>query len=1101
MLAPAVPGAASPTSPTDTSNLTIEKYLLEGGPLLVGGSYSALFSIQVHNSGVSDATAVVMNDALDSGLIQESLQPAVAGKAVCAGSTCTIATLAAGETVELLQRVQVDPSAAIGTYYTKACLGVTPAAPLGPAGVVYSSGPGIAAPPATLGSYSMTAFPADGRPTGNYSPLITSVPGPTGDLLLSLGATHYKSGTGPAYWNMWGHGYTGDVYAIHPPNPLVLTLPPNTGAFYLYLSPNISGTPYNFTVVTDGGVSSGAVPVASPSGARYFGFYSNAGSPLQTLTITMSPFTLFGYGVGEFAIADYQNCAASEIDVTAQADVWVEVSGPAGAAPDAAWVYTVTAHNDGPSAAANVHASATLPAGLSTAGALSWTLPSLEPGASHSWTVSATLDSAACPGGPFLVHAAVQSDMFDPVLSNNTDDWITALKPATTLTLSKASSPGPAVAGSTVNFNLTVSNTGLGCAWDVLAMEDLGFAGNPTGLVVERYSSTSTQATNVPADGVWYTCSTAGDCRRAAPLPPGISDTLALTVRLPASTPAGAYQNRASLTWTGASLAATATAGYNVTTQADLAVSVMDLSDPVQPGQGLVYQITAVNHGPSDAAGVVVTDQLDAALAFAAASPGCVYQAAGHQVLCTLGTLPAGGTATLLVAGTVGSLPGGTLLNNQAAVADQAASPAFDPLGDNNLAAAGTTVQQEAVLGADLSISKTTAVTSATAGNAVTYQMVVSNAGPLNASGIEVQDLLPDGTRLVSISANNPDFLAEYCHQGGGCYLGRLVVGHQARITVTLQLDEALAAGTLVNQAVVTAIQVDDVPGDNLAAAGIEVIPLPRVDLALVKRATATVPAGGPIDYTLEVWNHGDGLVNGAMVSDALPADVSFVSASPACSYAAGTHSLACSLEPLAAGASAVLTVTTQLHNDVAVGASVENNATVSVPGAIDLQPADNRDSADTSVVELVDLALSLSGPVSANAGDEVVFTLLVTNTGPSTARSVTIRDLLPAGLQLLEATVQLEDLPAQTCEGAVCLVGDMDAGQVAQVTVKALVDANLPEQVYLSNQAVVFCHSVESTLANNTGSSDLLVLRQRHYLYMPLIINIPLPPPWQKGN
>ncbi len=1081
LLATAGPAAARPALQTGASGLTIEKHLLSG-ELQVGGD-PALFSIRVTNAGPSDATNVQVQDILDPALDLLSLVPGPGQAAVCAADACTVATLPAGETVELYARVQARADTAPGSYTNQACL-------LQPV-VLFSAGPGAGAPPATLGPYTMTPFPADTQP---LSTNVSSVAGPTGDLGFSPALSHYRIGQG---WGTWSHGYTGDVYLPRTATQVVLTLPPDTGAFYLYVEPDFGLL--TITATAQDGATSGPVQVNGASGARYFGFYSLSRAPLTSITVSAAN----AFAVGEFGIAPAafhpggvpSLCASAALDVEAQADVWLELSGPAGAVPGAAWSYTVTAHNNGPAPAGSLQASVSLPAGLSTTGPLAWPLPSLAPGASQTWTVQAELDSSTCPGGPFRLQAAITAATLDPDLSNNTQGWTTALQPAAALRVAKAltyPAGGPAIAGQVADFTLTIQNTGPGCAQDVVVMEDLGFAGNPPGLVVERYTSLSTQAVGAPPDGVWYTCSRAGDCRRAAPLPPGASDTLALTVRLPAGTPAGAYQNRAALTWAGAGLAATALADYTVQAQANLSVSVFDLSDPVQSGQGLVYQVTAANHGPSDAPGVVVTDVLNAHLAFAAASPGCTYQAAGHQVVCALGTLPAGATATLLVAGTVGSVPGGTSLDNQAAIAGLA----IDPLGDDNQAGATTTVQQEAALGADLSIEKTARVAAATAGDQVTYQIVVRNAGPLAASGVEMQDLLPQGAHLVSLAADNPDAATEYCNQGGGCYLGGLAVGRQVTITLVARLDEALPAGMLVNQALVRAIQVDDDPADNLAAAGIQVAPLPRVDLALVKRAAATVTAGQPLDYTLEVWNHAGAPVEGVVVSDTLPAQVSFVGASPACRYVVASHSLACRLDHLAAGASAALTVTARVNNAVQVGASVENNAVVSVPGAIDLHPADNSDSADTSVVGLVDLALSLSGPVSANAGQELLYTILVTNTGPSIARSVDIRDLLPAGLELLQATARLADHAPLPCSAAICQVGDMAPGQVAQVTLRVRVEATLPAQVHLTNQAVVFCYSLESTLLNNTASRDLLVLREMRYLYLPSVLNWLVPPP-----
>src|SRR5262245_24747122 len=73
-----------------------------------------------------------------------------------------------------------------------------------PAGAVptitFDGSPGTAAPPATLGPYTMTAFPADGRPIGAA---VTTVPSPLGgDVGLSPAASHRRIGAG---WASWSH--------------------------------------------------------------------------------------------------------------------------------------------------------------------------------------------------------------------------------------------------------------------------------------------------------------------------------------------------------------------------------------------------------------------------------------------------------------------------------------------------------------------------------------------------------------------------------------------------------------------------------------------------------------------------------------------------------------------------------------------------------------------------------------------------------------------------------------------------------------------------------------------------------------------------------
>jgi hypothetical protein len=143
------------------------------------------------------------------------------------------------------------------------------------------------APPAVIGGYTMTAFPAD--PQG--SP-VTSVASPLGGL-VGFGAPvdHLLVGGG---WATWSHGYTGDVYYTGGALSLTMTMPADTVAFYFYAEPRLFAS-FEF-IVSSGGVSSAAT-VEGRAGAYGWGIYDAAG--LTSISITSNG----DFAVGEFGIA------------------------------------------------------------------------------------------------------------------------------------------------------------------------------------------------------------------------------------------------------------------------------------------------------------------------------------------------------------------------------------------------------------------------------------------------------------------------------------------------------------------------------------------------------------------------------------------------------------------------------------------------------------------------------------------------------------------------------------------------------------------------------------------------------------------------------
>ncbi len=202
--------------------------------------------------------------------------------------------------------------------------------------------------------------------------------------------------------------------------------------------------------------------------------------------------------------------------------------------------------------------------------------------------------------------------------------------------------------------------------------------------------------------------------------------------------------------------------------RADLAGVKIDTPDPVIAGTNLTYTITASNNGASAALNFMISDQLPAGTVFlsAVASPGATLTTpavnANGIVKATwnaLGGTPGGLTdvgivrtlmiivrvcpdfqQNFLAAGLQMCQP--NLTNTAVISSDTPATTAnLNPLN----ATAVTTVQAQA----DLSIVKTapaSAPFSTTMGNSiVTYTLNFANAGPSNAAGVVVTDVLPKG--------------------------------------------------------------------------------------------------------------------------------------------------------------------------------------------------------------------------------------------------------------------------------------------------------------------------------------------------------------------
>lgn len=167
------------------------------------------------------------------------------------------------------------------------------------AGVTFSN-LGTAAPPATVGGYSVTPFDSASQAAITDGTVVTTIPGSpiAGDLTVSSSGDVTKQSVPAGGWATWSHSYTGPVF-MTTTNTIVLTLPPAAGAFYFYAEPN-SFSVMTITATTDTGATSGPIDVSGSSGATGFGFAADAGESIATVTVTTNDTS---FAVGEFGIA------------------------------------------------------------------------------------------------------------------------------------------------------------------------------------------------------------------------------------------------------------------------------------------------------------------------------------------------------------------------------------------------------------------------------------------------------------------------------------------------------------------------------------------------------------------------------------------------------------------------------------------------------------------------------------------------------------------------------------------------------------------------------------------------------------------------------
>ena len=427
-------------------------------------------------------------------------------------------------------------------------------------------------------------------------------------------------------------------------------------------------------------------------------------------------------------------------------------------------------------------------------------------------------------------------------------------------------------------------------------------------------------------------------------------------------------------------------------------------------GENVAYTIVVSNDGISDAKQVVITDTLAKGLKFLGANYNGVYDENTHTVTWTL-DIDSGKTVELKVNVTVEDYG---VLVNRVTVGDKTSSvdiavPEIIP-------------------------DKTANVTDANFGDNVTYTVTVTNDGDVDASQVVIVDQLGNGLKYVSSS------------DGG--------VWDEKTNTVTWIVD--LAAGkTKTLNVVATVVGYGNVTNSLAVGNKTSKINVNVPEITPNKTVDNKNPNfGDNVTYTIVVSNDGAADAKNVVVKDILAPGFKFIEANYGGVYDELTRTVTWIVDVNAKG-----------HVDLSIKVTVEdygvltNNVTV----------GNKTSSVNITVPEIIpNKTADIENP---NFGDEVTYTVNITNVGKSNAVNVAVRDVLGEGLELISADGGVYNPITRTITWTV----NLNSGETKsfKVVAKVIGYGNVTNSLVVGNKTSAVDVNVPEIIPNKTADIE----------------------------
>jgi len=468
-----------------------------------------------------------------------------------------------------------------------------------------------------------------------------------------------------------------------------------------------------------------------------------------------------------------------------------------------------------------------------------------------------------------------------------------------------------------------------------------------------------------------------------------------------------------------------------------LAITKTTPTTEVRAGENITYTVTITNSGLGDATKVWVLELVPYNTQYIShtVSGGSYNTASG---LWNVGTVAAGANVTLTITVTVAATAAnGDTVHNVAKILMQGGVSYDDP---------PTAEVTTPVKNPTLAIEKNADVTQVAAGENITYTVTVTNSGLAVAKGVEVGETLPANATFRSATSGTGTYNAA----ANLWTVGDIAPGGAATLTVVVTVSTTAADGDTVTNGVSVTKENGTAPPTPVTDEVVTLVQNPHVTID--KSTTQTeVRAGETLTYTVTVSNTGLGMAKGVSVTETLPANAVFTSATASTgAYDAATA--VWTVGNLAANSQTTLTVVVKVSAAAIDGDRVTNQVAMTyIIGTTPTSPV--TDEVNTPVKNPTLTIDKSTTQTEVRAGEDITYTVTVTNSGTGAAKGVEITETLPTNADYKSHSTASGTYTAATNLWA---AGDIAAGATATLTIVVTVKATVADGAHVVNTVAV---------------------------------------------